>query len=84
MSHRGDYAAALALYKQSQEIKESLGDQLGLAICLFNQSIAYHELKQTPKAIDLCQQAIAIKKACGVPTFEDEHFLEELLESRDD
>ena len=64
----GQLEQGMELLQQQQQICQQLGDRDGLAICLANQSLIREQWGELPNAIELCQQAIELRQACGIPT----------------
>ena len=56
---------AIALYQQSLEIKERIGNVQGKAATLHQMAIIYAQQGQVDQAIDLYQQSLAINERIG-------------------
>ena len=62
---RGDLDRALALYQESLQLLEQLGDKKGKAASLSNMSNVYWELKDFAQAQSLMEQSILLSKQMG-------------------
>jgi hypothetical protein len=56
-----------------------LGDRAGLAISWWNQAIIYGEKKDRNKKIELWRKSIEMNKSIGIPIYDDERALKDLI-----
>ena len=62
---RGDYDAALDLYRRSLEIKEALGDRAGVSTSLHQMGMVAQDRGDYDAALDLYRRSLEIKEALG-------------------
>ncbi|WP_375471292.1 tetratricopeptide repeat protein [uncultured Nostoc sp.] len=65
IADQGDIPKAIALYEQSLEIKEQIGDVQGKATTLNNMALVFAQQGDIPKAIALYEQSLEIQQQIG-------------------
>lgn len=63
----GDYSGAVQLYRESLELKRTLGDLQGEANTLSNLGVVFQRLGRTQEALNYHQQALEIASRLGSP-----------------
>ena len=64
-ANQGQVTEAIALYQQSLELKEQIGDVQGKAATLHQMAIIYANQGQVTEAIALFQQSLELKESIG-------------------
>jgi CHAT domain-containing protein/tetratricopeptide (TPR) repeat protein len=64
---RGEYDAAIACHRLSQEIGESIGDRVGVAESWLDLAVVRMAQDEDERALELAQKALALYEAAGSP-----------------
>jgi tetratricopeptide (TPR) repeat protein len=64
-SDQGNHPKALDYYQKSLKIREQIGDQQGIAVCLMNMGNSYYDQGNYPKALDYYQKSLKIQEQIG-------------------
>jgi len=62
---KGDYSDAIDHFRKAMEIRESIGDNDGMAASMTTMAMAYAEMGEVDRALELYEKAMAIKEELG-------------------